>query len=180
MCSTVDQTLLIKRSNMPAKKLSFNAQEPVPLHRIHYQQGRHEIREKKIVLEHGVCRPIKEEIVYSGKTIELTKFNFKDPQGTDRVCEGIQKVDKTTNGHKRPENLCTIAVLRRQIMCDCLVLVKQYRAPMKSYTLEFPATVMNDTETIEDTASKELEDETGYSATIIKHISPLTTLDAGK
>ena len=43
-------------------------------------------------------------------------------------------------------NLCTIAVLRKQIMCDSLVLTKQYRAPLKAYTIEFPATVSSSSE----------------------------------
>lgn len=69
--------------------------------------------------------------------------------------------------------MATIAVLKRQIRCDCLLLVRQYRAPHKRYTIEFPATVLNCRDTMNDQfiverANREIQDDTGYTSTTIK------------
>lgn len=77
-------------------------------------------------------------------------------------------------------DLCTIAVIRKQIMCDCLVLVKQYRAPLKAYTIEFPARVMNDEELPQQLAKEEIKDDTGYTSASVKYVSPLTSLEPGE
>ena len=74
--------------------------------------------------------------------------------------------------------MATIAVLKRQIRCDCLLLVRQYRAPHQRYTIEFPATVLNCRDTMNDQfiverANREIQDDTGYTSTTIK-VSILT------
>jgi len=136
---------------------------------------------KKQVLEEGVCVPLSEEEITAGKQLQLTKFHFRDADGNERISEGVQAAKSVKGSNeKKHDNLCTIAILRRQIMCDCLVLVKQYRAPSKAYTLEFPATVLDDITTPGDLASKEIADDTGYSSTIIKHVSPMTCLEPGE
>ncbi|RWS24748.1 ADP-ribose pyrophosphatase-like protein [Leptotrombidium deliense] len=126
------------------------------------------------------CKPTKEVKIYSGKSINLTKFHFEDTEGNERVQEGIQRTRKSTSNALGQRNVCTIGILKRQIMCDSLVLVKQYRAPLKAYTLEFPARVIEPqgaNPNFEDIINREIEDDTGYTSTDIKHISPLTALD---
>lgn len=65
----------------------------------------------------------------------MVKNQLSKPRSVTRPGSGGLTLPKNVG------NLCTIAVLRRQIMCDSLVLVKQYRAPLQAYTIEFPATV---------------------------------------
>lgn len=97
------------------------------------------------------CRPVEEETLHTGKYLELTKYIFKDSLGNECTAEGVHMVKQVVD-HKPKNgsvidipnqlgNLCTIAVLKKQIMCDALVLTKQYRAPLKAYTIEFPASV---------------------------------------
>ena len=54
------------------------------------------------------------------------------------------------------------------ILSDKIVMVKQYRYPIKSYSLELPAGHMNSSETPEECALRELKEETGYTANNIK------------
>lgn len=100
---------------------------------------------------HKPCLALNSETLYSGKYLELSKYIFQDSAGNMRSAEGVHMVrnavdlkPKISGGLVLPNkvgNLCTIAVLRKQIMCDSLVLTKQYRAPLRAYTIEFPATV---------------------------------------
>lgn len=99
------------------------------------------------------CRVLSQDTLHTGKYLQLTKYHFVDSLGNERTAEGVhmvkqvvdQKPPRNSNGlidiPSKLGNLCTIAVLKKQIMCDSLVLTKQYRAPLKAYTIEFPATV---------------------------------------
>lgn len=132
---------------------------------------------------HQSCAPIEDEKLFTGKQLQMVKFHFTDGVGSLRQQEGVQKVKKlplTPSTSIRQRNLCTIGILKRQIMCDCLILVKQYRAPMKAYTLEFPAVVADSLGNFEDAVTKEIGDDTGFTATDIKHVSPLTAICPGK
>lgn len=49
----------------------------------------------------------------------------------------------------------------------CVILVEQYRVPIGGYCLELPAGLVGDEqagESVEDSAARELEEETGYRA----------------
>ena len=98
------------------------------------------------------CQPLNSESLHTGRYLELTRYSFQDSAGNTRTAEGVhmvknvvdQKPQKKGIPTKIPTklgNLCTIAVLKKQIMCDSLVLTKQYRAPLQKYTIEFPASV---------------------------------------
>lgn len=135
------------------------------------------------VLNTNTHRPVEEENIYSGKSFHLTKFTFDDGHGIKRSAEGIQMKHKNGSSiSDEAENVSSIAILRRHILCDCLLLVKQYRPPLKSYTLEFPSKYISIVEDEEagKAAIKTVADDTGYKSTIVKHISPETALDPGK
>jgi hypothetical protein len=98
------------------------------------------------------CLPLKSETLHTGKYLELTRYSFFDSTGNERTAEGVHMVKNTVDIKPQKKgipaklptklgNLCTIAVFKKQIMCDSLVLTKQYRAPLQKYTIEFPATV---------------------------------------
>lgn len=57
---------------------------------------------------------------------------------------------------------------------DCVVLVRQYRHAAGEYVTEIPAGGVEQADTdMEQTARRELQEETGFSATDWKHISTL-------
>ncbi|XP_067683747.1 ADP-sugar pyrophosphatase-like [Haliotis asinina] len=118
---------------------------------------------------------IKQEEVARGKWLSLNKITYKDPHGQERIWESVCR---TTGSADEADAVFVIPILKRTLKYDCVVLVKQYRPPMKAYTLEFPAGLVDKGETPEETAVRELHEETGYSGKV-KHISPVTCLDPG-
>uniref|UniRef100_A0A8B9K3C9 Nudix (nucleoside diphosphate linked moiety X)-type motif 5 n=1 Tax=Astyanax mexicanus TaxID=7994 RepID=A0A8B9K3C9_ASTMX len=71
-----------------------------------------------------------------------------------------------------------IALLKRTLHKDCVVLVKQFRPPMGCHTLEFPAGLIDDNESAETAALRELKEETGYKGEVVG-VTPVTCLDPG-
>lgn len=71
-----------------------------------------------------------------------------------------------------------VTVLKRPLMFDCLLLVKQYRPSLRAYTLEFPSTLVNANESAEAAALREIHHLTGYHGDV-RSIGEVTALDAG-
>jgi len=68
----------------------------------------------------------------------------------------------------RIEKIHAVAVL--PVISDKIVMVKQYRYPIKSYSLELPAGHVKSNETSEECAIRELKEETGFTAGKIEKI----------
>ncbi|GBL78810.1 ADP-sugar pyrophosphatase [Araneus ventricosus] len=126
----------------------------------------------KITAEH-----LSEEVLATAEFVSLEKYSYKDHNGIERTWEIATRVTKPEPGN--PDCVGSLAVLRRLLKYDCLILVKQYRPALKKYTLELPAGVVEKHEKPDETAIRELKEETGYICSGVKHISPLTALDPG-
>uniref|UniRef100_A0A8C3NCC7 ADP-sugar pyrophosphatase n=1 Tax=Geospiza parvula TaxID=87175 RepID=A0A8C3NCC7_GEOPR len=76
------------------------------------------------------------------------------------------------------DGVAVIAVLQRTLHYDCIVLVKQFRPPINGYCLEFPAGLIEENESAESAALRELKEETGYKGEVIE-CTPALCLDPG-
>lgn len=56
-----------------------------------------------------------------------------------------------------------------------IILVKQFRVPLKAFTLEFPAGLIDKGESPADCAIRELKEETGYAGKVILVSPPVCT-----
>ncbi|PRD33484.1 UNVERIFIED_CONTAM: ADP-sugar pyrophosphatase [Trichonephila clavipes] len=156
----------------------------------------------------GAAAHVSEEVLASAEFVSLEKYTYKNHKGEESTWEVATRVTKPEPGN--PDCVGSLAVLRRLLKYDCLILVKQYRPALKQYTLELPADlnldfmqqlfkidlvfsniVINATviwlgdglvdpnEKPDETAIRELKEETGYICSGVKHISPMTALDPG-
>ncbi|XP_027194911.1 ADP-sugar pyrophosphatase-like [Dermatophagoides pteronyssinus] len=131
----------------------------------------------------STIKPVKEEVLYLSKSLQLTEYTFEDENGKAKSAEVIHKrymVGVNNNNNDIQEDtILSIAILKRHCLCDCLILVRRYRPTLKSYALEFPARIIEQrySDKSGDEAAKEIEENTGYGSTKVKYISPQTATD---
>ncbi|NXL29140.1 NUDT5 pyrophosphatase, partial [Glaucidium brasilianum] len=115
-------------------------------------------------------------VIVERKWLKLEETTYTDPFGKTRTWETVKRT-----GNKKgvsADGVAVIAVLQRTLHYDCIVLVKQFRPPINSYCLEFPAGLIEENETAERAALRELEEETGYKGEVIE-CTPALCLDPG-
>ncbi|XP_037617084.1 ADP-sugar pyrophosphatase isoform X2 [Sebastes umbrosus] len=119
---------------------------------------------------------VKEELMAAGKWVKLEKTTYVDRAGTTRTWESVKRTTRQTN--TEADGVGIIALLKRTLHKDCVVMVKQFRPPMGCCTLEFPAGLIDEGESAEAAALRELKEETGYRGEVVG-VTPVTCLDPG-
>ncbi|XP_034529385.1 ADP-sugar pyrophosphatase [Notolabrus celidotus] len=119
---------------------------------------------------------VKEELIAAGKWVQLEKTTYMDPAGNVRTWETAKRTTRRAN--TEADGVGIIALLKRTLHKDCVVMVKQFRPPMGCCTLEFPAGLIDEGESAEAAALRELKEETGYKGEVVG-VTPVTCLDPG-
>ncbi|KAF3704939.1 ADP-sugar pyrophosphatase [Channa argus] len=119
---------------------------------------------------------VKEELIAAGKWVKLEQTTYVDPAGNTRTWETVKRTTRQTN--TEADGVGIIALLKRTLHKDCVVMVKQFRPPLGGCTLEFPAGLIDEGETAEAAALRELKEETGYKGEVVG-VTPVTCLDPG-
>ncbi|EGT58668.1 CBN-NDX-2 protein [Caenorhabditis brenneri] len=114
------------------------------------------------------------EVVFKGKWIESRKTDFTAKKN------GAQGTWESTHRNKPPGvHIDGVSILAR-VKKDgkiYILLVKQYRIPVGKVCLELPAGLVDEKETIEQAALRELHEETGYKANRVVKVSTICYLD---
>ncbi|XP_066980721.1 uncharacterized protein [Macrobrachium rosenbergii] len=133
--------------------------------------SRHKIMETSV----GECKVLKEEEICRGKWLALHNYHWQDQNSKQRVWE---VVSRTTRKEQPHDVVAIVATVTGSSIPESLILVKQFRPPLKNYTIEVPAGLVDDNESAEDAALRELKEETGYTG-VITGISGIVALDPG-
>ena len=92
----------------------------------------------------------------SGKWLILEEILYKDIHGQERKWESVSRIRKTG----------AVAIIAIMKPSERLILVRQFRPPATGHVIEFPAGLIDENETPEMAAVRELFEETGYSGRI--------------
>ena len=111
----------------------------------------------------GKAEILTKKRIASGKWLFLEEILYEDIHGLERKWESVSRIRKTG----------AVAIIAIMKPSGRLILVRQFRPPTDAHVLEFPAGLVDDNETPEMAAVRELFEETGYSGSITRVTPPL-------
>ena len=109
----------------------------------------------------GVSSVHEEQLLYQGSWSRLVEFRYEDEKKQIRKWEGLH----------RKNNAEAVIIIAKMKPSERYIIIRQFRPPTNSYILEFPAGLVDKGETREQTAIRELYEETGYVGEV-QNISP--------
>jgi ADP-ribose pyrophosphatase len=112
----------------------------------------------------------------SARWIALKKIDFIDQTNTARTWEVA--VRKTTAKKSGVDAVAIGNILVSPSKPPSTLLVIQYRPPLDKFTVEWPAGLIDEGETVEEAAVREMKEETGYEGRILS-TSPVVSSDPG-
>ncbi|GAA5910629.1 uncharacterized protein JCM6883_003235 [Sporobolomyces salmoneus] len=107
----------------------------------------------------GTARVRKVESTKEGSWLELQRTNWTDEDGQERVWESVARKTTSRGGI---DSVAIIALLRHPSRPVSIPLILQYRPPIESICVELPAGLIDEGETPDQSALRELYEETGY------------------
>ncbi|KIK63815.1 hypothetical protein GYMLUDRAFT_40901 [Collybiopsis luxurians FD-317 M1] len=116
--------------------------------------------------------------INEAKWITLKKIKYQDAEGKERLWEVAQRKTRKSSGI---DAVAILAILKSKTNAfpPSTVVVEQYRPPIDKFIVELPAGLIDEGETPEQAAIRELEEETGYKANSVIESSPLLVSDPG-
>jgi len=111
------------------------------------------------------------------KWVTLKKINWTDQDGKPRVWEVAERTS-------RKGDIDAVAILAllhstKHNFKPSTIIIEQYRPPIEKYVVELPAGLIDEGQTPEMAAKRELEEETGYTSEVVIEESPLLVSDPG-
>jgi len=94
------------------------------------------------------------KLLHEGKWLRMLQYEYERPGDSKRL--SWELVERTTRAGSA-DAVDIIAILKKDHDPDQIVIIKQYRPPIKGWILEFPAGLIDAGETAEDTAVRELK-----------------------
>ncbi|KAK1837079.1 NUDIX hydrolase domain-like protein [Podospora conica] len=106
---------------------------------------------------------------------KLVVKTYLDPKGVERTWESAERSTRPKDSDI--DGVGIVAILDKETGPE-IVLQKQFRPPLDKVVIEIPAGLIDEGETAEQAAIRELKEETGYVAEVIE-TSPVMFNDPG-
>jgi ADP-ribose pyrophosphatase len=113
------------------------------------------------------------------KWLNLFNVSYIDKNGNRKIWQVASRVKKpkcVTNDFAKPDAVVMVPFHKSK---KKMVITKEYRVPLSDYEYGFPAGLIDEGETVQQAARRELKEETGLDLTRIIRISPCIYSSAG-
>ena len=105
------------------------------------------------------------------KWTELRKIEWTDQTGRNRVWEAAARKTRSKGGI---DAVAIAPIIRHPSHPPSTLIILQYRPPVEAICVEFPAGLIDEGETPEEAAVRELKEETGYEGKVCHCSVPLS------
>jgi len=109
-------------------------------------------------------RIVREEVVAQGRWLIFKRIHYIAPDGVERVWEAYERTLHGKDG-RECDAVEIIPLVITKERCPHVVLVSQFRPAAGKVTIEFPAGLVDEGETAQEAALRELYEETGFVGT---------------
>lgn len=109
------------------------------------------------------------------KWLEFQKLSWTDQTGKPRIWEAASR---KTRGSSGVDAVAIAALITHPSRAPSTIVILQYRPPVDAVCVEFPAGLVDEGETPEQAAIRELKEETGYEGKDVE-LSPVIVSDPG-
>uniref|UniRef100_A0A7S3PVC5 Nudix hydrolase domain-containing protein n=1 Tax=Chaetoceros debilis TaxID=122233 RepID=A0A7S3PVC5_9STRA len=105
-----------------------------------------------------------DEIVGSTRWVALKTLTYTDAKNVERKWD---MAERTTKKSMEKADASVIIPILKSVKSSTLetILIEQYRPPLNGFSVEFPAGLIDEGETPQQAAVRELKEETGYVGT---------------
>ena len=107
--------------------------------------------------------------VYPSKWLTMKKAIYLDKNNEEKEWDFVSR----NNNRKVVDIIC------KNLKTKKYLLIKEFRVPINKTVISFPAGLMDENETPEESAKRELNEETGYKDVKIDYIAPLSYKSPG-
>ena len=112
------------------------------------------------------------EKITNRRHLNMFEISYINQNGIEKLWQFTTRADKpkcVTGQFDMPD---AVVIVPFHKVKDKLVIIKEFRVPLGDYQYGFPAGLVDDGETIQQTCMRELKEETGLNVTRIKKSSP--------
>jgi ADP-ribose pyrophosphatase len=112
------------------------------------------------------------EKITNCRHLNLYEISYINQDGIEKLWQIASRADKPKCVTGRFDIPDAVVIVPFHNEKDKLVIIKEFRVPLGGYQYGFPAGLVDEGETIQQTCIRELKEETGLNLTRIKKISP--------
>ncbi|KAI1406786.1 NUDIX domain-containing protein [Hypoxylon sp. FL1857] len=172
-CGSMKQACLFRSSPSRVQRFAKTTTPPSPIPYSPYRSYQSSKMSHKT--QEPVINKVSELPVDQAKWVTLKRVDYTDQVGKQRTWE---VATRKTRGKAGVDAVAMGNILLHPSRPASTMLVIQYRPPLDSYTVEWPAGLIDAEETAEQAAVREFKEETGYHCRVLS-ISPVQAADPG-
>ncbi|RHY58407.1 hypothetical protein DYB34_004516 [Aphanomyces astaci] len=126
-------------------------------------------------------RVVAAKVLHETRWLRMKELRYKDLNAIER---SYVSVERTTRPVTADVDAVLVLPLVRRDAGSSAVLIRQFRPPLDNWAIELPAGLIDAGESVEETVTREIKEETGYDVTkfvsVGPPISPTATSNSGE